>query len=52
VTDNLAVDFQSRPCDPAQTQAFLPTLHPQVRVEGDVGLLPCVGCFADRRGRR
>jgi hypothetical protein len=52
VTDNLAVDFQPRPCDPAQTQAFLPTLHPQVRVEGDVGVLPCVGCFADRRGRR
>lgn len=52
VTDNLAVDFQPRFCDLPQAHAFLPTLHPRLLVEGDVGVLPCTGCFAERQGAR
>jgi hypothetical protein len=52
VTDNPAVDYQPRFCDVPQAQAFLPTLHPQLLLEGDVGVLPCTGCFAERQGRR
>jgi hypothetical protein len=52
MADNLAVDFQPRFCDEPQTRAFLPTLHPQLLLEGDAGALPCTGCFAGRQGGR
>jgi hypothetical protein len=38
-TDNELVLFQARPCDATQAQLGLGALHPQLRVEGDVGRL-------------
>jgi hypothetical protein len=38
-TDNELVLFQARPCDATQAQLVLGALHPQLRVEGDVGRL-------------
>jgi poly-gamma-glutamate capsule biosynthesis protein CapA/YwtB (metallophosphatase superfamily) len=38
-TDNEIVLFQPRPCDTTQAQLVLGALHPQVRVQGDVGRL-------------
>ena len=48
VTDHGVVAFQPRFCDPAQAQPFLATLHPQLRVQGDTGVLPCPDCFPRR----
>ncbi|MGQ0574047.1 MAG: CapA family protein [Pseudonocardia sp.] len=49
VTDNDVVDFQPRFCDPAQAQAFLPTLSPLLRMDGDTGVLACTDCFVRTR---
>jgi poly-gamma-glutamate capsule biosynthesis protein CapA/YwtB (metallophosphatase superfamily) len=38
-TDNELVLFQPRPCDATQAQLVLGALHPEVRVQGDVGRL-------------
>lgn len=48
VIDNAVVAYQPRFCDAAQAQAFLPTLAPQLRMNGDVGVLPCPECFPRR----
>jgi hypothetical protein len=45
VTDNAVVGFQPRPCSAPEAQGFLPTLNPGLRLQGDVGILPCAGCF-------
>lgn len=44
--DTQLTGFQPRPCTPAEAQAFLPTLNPQLTVRGDVATLPCAPCFA------
>jgi poly-gamma-glutamate capsule biosynthesis protein CapA/YwtB (metallophosphatase superfamily) len=49
VTDNTVVGFQPRPCSAVEAQAFLPTLNPGLMLQGDVGVLPCGGCFAAPR---
>ena len=49
VTDNSAVGFQPRPCSAVEAQGFLPTLNAGMSVQGDVGILPCGGCFAAPR---
>lgn len=51
VTDNMIVAYQPRPCDAAQANAILPTLHPQMQIRGDTGVLPCAGCFRRKTGR-
>jgi hypothetical protein len=40
-TDNDEVDFQPRPCTAEQARSFLPTVHPEVIVDRDRGLLAC-----------
>lgn len=50
LTDNRFVGFQPRRCTPAEARANLPALHPELTVQGDVGVLPCGGCFARRDG--
>jgi hypothetical protein len=49
LTDNKVVAFQPRPCTAAETAAFLPTLNPELRVDGDRAVLRCNACFP-RRG--
>ena len=49
VTDNRAVGFQPRPCTLAEAQGFLPTLHAGLTVQGDMGTVPCAGCFSRPR---
>jgi Bacterial capsule synthesis protein PGA_cap len=46
--DNRQVGFQPRPCNPGEAQAFLPTLDPELDVQGDVGIVDCP-CLS-RRG--
>lgn len=46
VTDNVALSFQPRLCSVDEAQQFLPTLNPELDMRGDVGILPCAGCFA------
>jgi poly-gamma-glutamate synthesis protein (capsule biosynthesis protein) len=48
LTDNLAVNFQPRPCTPDEAAGFLPTLTPQLTLQGEAGVLRCDGCFARR----
>lgn len=45
VTDNIVVGYQPRLCDPAEARGFLPTLATDLELRGDVGALPCPGCF-------
>jgi hypothetical protein len=47
VTDNQQAGFQPRPCGPGEAQAFLPTLDPELDVQGDVGIVPCP-CLSPR----
>jgi hypothetical protein len=49
LTDNLTINFQTRPCTPELSAAFLPTLNSQLVVEGERGILRCAGCFTPRR---
>ncbi|GAA1244003.1 hypothetical protein GCM10009609_04190 [Pseudonocardia aurantiaca] len=44
--DNRAVEFQPRPCNPAETLAFLPTLNAELEVQGGLAVLRCGTCFA------
>jgi poly-gamma-glutamate synthesis protein (capsule biosynthesis protein) len=44
LADNRQVNFQARPCAPGEAQAFLPTLSPQLDMQGDVGVVRCT-CF-------
>jgi poly-gamma-glutamate synthesis protein (capsule biosynthesis protein) len=48
LTDNRVVAFQPRPCNADEAAAFLPTLNPELRLEGDRAVLPCNGCFQRR----
>jgi hypothetical protein len=41
VADNRQVGFQPRPCEPVEAQTFLPTLDPELDVQGDVGIMDC-----------
>jgi Bacterial capsule synthesis protein PGA_cap len=41
VADNRQVGYQPRPCQPGEAQAFLPTLDPELDVQGDVGIVDC-----------
>jgi hypothetical protein len=41
VADNRQVGFRPRPCEPGEAQAFLPTLDPELDVQGDIGLVDC-----------
>jgi poly-gamma-glutamate synthesis protein (capsule biosynthesis protein) len=45
LTDNRVVAFQPRPCNADEAAAFLPTLNPELRVDGDRAVLLCNGCF-------
>jgi hypothetical protein len=49
-TDNRALDFRARPCTDTEARTFLPTLNPTLGVSGNLGVLPCAGCFARRPG--
>ena len=49
LTDNAVVGYQPRPCDAAQARAVLPTVAPELEMQGDTGVLPCPRCFP-RRG--
>jgi Bacterial capsule synthesis protein PGA_cap len=49
LTDNAVVGYQPRPCDAVQARAVLPTVAPELEMQGDTGVLPCPGCFP-RRG--
>lgn len=44
LTDNEVVSYQPRPCTAEEAAAFLPTLHPDLALQDDVGVLPC-RCF-------
>jgi hypothetical protein len=40
ITDNRIVRFQSRPCTREETDSLLPSLHPQLVLQGDSAILP------------
>lgn len=51
LADNRVVGFQARPCGAAEARAFLPTLNPELDVQGDLAVLPCSGCFSRQNER-
>jgi poly-gamma-glutamate synthesis protein (capsule biosynthesis protein) len=52
LADNMAVNFQPRPCTPEEAAAFLPSLSTRLAVQGEIGLLPCDSCAARGANRK